>query len=441
MALALLFSVVSFAGCGDDDGPDSSSDPMTDAGSSADTGTADMGTNPDPDAGVDLPPVYAIHFTQQTPDTFNSLIGTVSTLDGSEAFDVSTALEFPGFLGVTAPTEYDGSFYVALGDETVIIRYDVTDEGDLVEFDRLNYGSLGATSGNFMLRFAHFISPERAYLVVPDALSVLIWNPQTMRIVDSVDLTEGIAPPEGLLTRFTDSRIDDAGRLLVPVGYCRPSPDFTCAPLMRLAIIEPETFAVTYDEDTRCGRPTLSVTDGDGAAYFISHPGQSSQFVGEAAGDPAFPGCMIRVLAGADGFDSEYYLDKLSLTPEGRPIGSVVPATGNLVYATVWPRSPDEFDAENWFTLRSEPVWEVFAFEPGNEAATFMLQADVPATADQISGGQVLIDVDGTDVMTPLALTNPEGFGSTTLFDVSDPADWSEGITVPGFAYSVTRVR
>ncbi len=445
--LAISMLALAFA-CGDDDDGTTGTDPDMMTVDPGDMTTMEDGPGPMED--MTTPPVdpfYVVHFTQQTPETFNSLVGIVPNLEAGTEFDTSTALEFPGFLGVVTPPEPNGSFFVMLGDETVIIRYDVDEDGNIVEFDnRLNYSAAtGATSGNFMLSFAHFISDDRAYMVVPDALAVIVWNPQTMTIVETIDLSEGLTPPENLAARATDSRIDSSGRLLLPMGYCRfMNMDFTCAPIMRLAIIDPDTFEVTYDEDTRCGRPTLSVTDDDGAIYFVSHPGQSSQFVGGAAGDPAFPGCLIRVLDGADGFDPDYYVNQLDLTPEGRPVGSIIPGVGNRAYATVWPpdRMVSEFNAENWFMLRSEPVWEVYSFAPGNEVATFTLEDDVPTTADQIFGRLVNVRrPDGSDEVIPIALTNPDGFGSSTFNDVSDPANWQSGIVFPGFTYSVDRVR
>ncbi|MEM9193870.1 MAG: hypothetical protein AAGF12_32140 [Myxococcota bacterium] len=449
LGVLVALMLASASGCGDDDDANNpTSDASTADGTVADTSTSDANPpdtgTPDAEPQEPVDPLYVAHFTQQTPDAFNSLVGIVSDLSAGTQFDVTGALTFPGFLGVVTPPTPNGSFFVMLGDETVIIRYDISETGELVEFDpRLNYSSLGATRGNFMLSFAHFISEDRAYMVVPDALSVLVWNPQTMTIVESIDLSSGLTPPDNLRTRTTDSRIDAQGRLLVPMGYCRfMNDDNTCAPLMRVAIIDPTDFSVTYDEDTRCGRPTLSVTDASGAIYFISHPGQSSQFVGGAAGDPAFPGCLIRVQAGADGFDPNYYVNQLDLTPEGRPIGSIIPGVGNRAYATVWPRSPDEFDAANWFELRSEPVWQVFSFEPGNEAATFALESGIPTTADQISGRLVSVRrPSGEDELIPVALTNPDGFDSTTFNDVSDPNNWAPGIVFPGFAYSVNRAR
>ncbi|MEN0065207.1 MAG: hypothetical protein AAGA48_23890 [Myxococcota bacterium] len=382
---------------------------------------------------------YAIHYTQQTPDTFNSVIATVSDIDAGTEVRKGGSIEVPGFLGLLATPDIPNTFFVALADAPEIIRYEIGESGDLSETGRLSYAGLGANEGNFMLNPNYFAEATRAYMVVPSALKVAIWNPESMTIEGEISL-DGLTAPDATLTpRLIDAQVD-RGRLVIPTGYSRE--DFTYEPLGRLAVVDVDNETVAYSERDDCGYFTLSVRDQRDRLYFISHPGQGARFAGDSAGDPGFPPCMVRMESGADGFDPDYYLDMTTLTADGRPTASVVQATDGNAYVTVHPDGPSAFTPKNWVDLRFSADWEVHIFEPGNELETFEKLSGPPATADQIFGGLVELESDrGRLVETPYVSLSTADFAETTIYDVSDPDNWVAGITLPGYVYTVLRFR
>ena len=410
-SLSSLLLGASLVGCGDDDG---------DA----------------PFGGPDAEDLYLIHYTNQTLDGITSFIAAVPGLDASQSVDPQSTLEVSGFVGLLAPQEANGTFFVALSESPEIVRYEARQDGALVETGRVSYAGVGASSGNFMLRPAYFQAPDRAFFVVPEALRVVIWNPEAMIIEGEIPLT-GLAPPDGLGPRIFDSTVDE-GRLIIPAGYARQNLGFD--PLGRLAIVDLATLDVTYAEQNRCGWPTLSLADPAGNLYFASHPAQGSAFAAGVTGSPTFPPCLVRLRSGANEFDPDYFVDLTTLV--GRPTASVAPATGGRAYVTISPRGIDEFTPENFADLRGAADWEVHIFEPGNEGSAVSRATNAPTTADQIFSGLVDIDDDdGRPIATPLVNISTEDFSQTTIYDVSDVDNWIPGIVVPGYTYNIVRIR
>ena len=85
---------------------------------------------------------------------------------------------------------------------------------------------------------------------------------------------------------------------------------------------------------------------------------------------------------------------------------------------------------------------EFHSFVLGDANATVSKVDQAPRTADQVGAGQVEIDTEsGERALVSLITISTDDFAATTLYDVSDPDRWVQGVTVPGFVYSTVRVR
>ena len=399
--------------------------------SCADEGTDDTGFAPPA-----TEPALLIHFTVTDPSGVTSLVSVVSDLSATQEIDVGNALEIPGYVVLAAPETRNGTFFVARSDAPELVRYQLTEQGGVEQTGRVSFAGLGATTAARMLRPIHFVSDERAYFIDSELPQAIVWNPETMEIERAFGL-EGLQSTDGSIPVAFDSR-EDQGRLIVPTGYLRE--DDTYAPRGRIAIIDLETDEVTYDEQNRCGYLTTTVVDEEGSIYFVSHPGHGARYAAAVAGDPTFPPCMVRMRSGADGFDPDYFLDTTTLV--NRPAASIVPGPTGQAYVTIYPEGSEAFTPENYVALRFNAAWQFHSFVIGDANATVSIVEAAPETADQVGGTQVDLGNDrGERPLTPFVTVSTTDFNSTTLYDISDPNQWTEQVTVPGFVYTVVRIR
>ena len=388
-------------------------------------------------ASPDADTLFLIHFTVTDPNgNVTSLVSATPDLSADTTIDASRALEIPGYVVLIVSEFERNTFFVARVDAPVLERYSITDQGDLEQTGRLSFAALGTSRAALMLRPIHFISAERALFIDSELPQAIVWNPRTMEIERSFRL-EGLQSTDGTTPILFDSR-EDQGRLIVSSGYRRP--DTTHTPTGRIAIIDLETEEVIYDEQDRCGWLTTSVVDESGSIYFVSHPGQGAHHAAEADGDLAFPPCMVRMRSGADAFDPDYFLDLSTLV--NRPAAAVAAATEGRAYVTIYPEGSEAFTRENREALRFSADWEFHSFVLGDANATVSKVDQAPRTADQVGAGQVEIDTEsGERALVSLITISTDDFAATTLYDVSDPDRWVQGVTVPGFVYSTVRVR
>ncbi|MEO1333183.1 MAG: hypothetical protein AAFV32_06650 [Myxococcota bacterium] len=370
--------------------------------------------------------------TRDVDGNATAFANAVPSLDQNQGVDQTRALELNGFsVFATNPFESD-TFFVGRGTGAVVERYQVDADGFLELTGEIVFA--GSTASRTQSPWV-FESSTRAYFLDAEGLNVIVWNPSAMEIDQVIDL-DVLNPPEG--TRAVPFQlIRDQDRLLVSSGYFRNDQE-THAPIGRLAIVDIDTFEVTVAEQTRCGYLLGSVLAPDGFHYFASHPNQSTLTAIEAAGDPPSPHCLVRFESGGSAWDESFFVDLNALV--GRPLASVVPRGGSLVYATVSPEGPSAFDAENRLDRRRAPVWEIYTFDLTDPAGTIAPANNTLTTSDQIGAFVAEVnDANGNRIETPFIPLG--GATDSTFFDVSDPDSWIQQITVPGTARSIGRLR
>lgn len=402
--IAALFalSAAAFVGCGGDD---------------------DEAPAPAPSTG----PMYALGGYFIDPDgNWIAYLATVDDLSAAGEVDVSAAIEFPDDMVYGSPG--DGAVYVGNGGKPVIEKWVLGESGRLEKAAEMGIGQYGIETGLGALEAMHFVSPEKAYFIDPPTLQAVVWNPSTMETIESISL-EGFAI-DGMFNALSYVH-RDGDRLLIWGRYWRE--DDTAAPLTRLAFLDTKTDAVTYVDDDRCGNVTFEATDTAGNLYLASHPVHSASVAVGAAGDPAAATCILRVKAGADGFDPDYMVD-LNALVDG-VAATIMPGPGDTAFILVWEGEP--FTVENFFMAHRLNSWAFHSIVLGDEANTLTRVPGIPLQGGYASA--FTTDVDGVEV--PFMVSVDGDYEKGTLYDMSDPSNFVPALEVPGYPGTVIRLR
>jgi hypothetical protein len=141
--------------------------------------------------------------------------------------------------------------------------------------------------------------------------------------------------------------------------------------------------------------------------------------------------CIVRVKAGADGFDPDYFVSAASIG--GYAAGGLVGGGGDAAYIKVLDEpSLPELRPEDFDAVWSGAVWQWWRFELGSPIGATRVTGVPPA-----SGGGGELVVDGKAYVRNAAAD----FSSTTLLDMSREGGPSEQLTLRGYPYGIVRLR
>lgn len=410
--------------CGDGSSGDDAADGGGGEGGTQATG-GNGGTTPTAD------PLYLVVGSSFTPDGRSTYAAVVDDIGADGSISLEEALEIPGVPSVAVP-QRGGVFFVGSAEEPTVERYRVTTEGSIEADGRFSVAGLGLIAGRGSVRDAfQFISDTRAYLIDDDTLQVVIFNPQDMTTTGSFSL-DGLAE-DGTITQLNFVE-RDGNRLLVSTNHVRS--DGTFAVLGKLAIIDTITDAVTYASQNRCGHLAWSAQDTAGNTYFASHPFQAAAEAGGIAGTPAAKPCMIRLLAGQDGFDPDYFVDLNALT--GRPTGAVIQGTEDRAYVLAFDNQMFPITAENAEAAISLPGWAYFQIKLGDETANV---TEVTSIAPGAGFGFSFTTEVGLDrTVTPFVISVAQDFSAGTFYEIAETG-FVEALTAPGSPGAAFRIQ
>jgi hypothetical protein len=216
----------------------------------------------------------------------------------SSHVDNSKAIEFGGN-GVILARGRD--VFVGLAEEPTWVRYSVGDDGQPAETGRLSFAGLGLSAidyGNVIVDKTTAVSVSSAQLIA------IVWNPETMEIVDTVDLSHMAVDGYALEVWTT---VANDGLVYIP-GRWANWEQGSVLPKVMTTILDPvKRTVVGVAEDDRCasgGRATLgedgyTYVMGDGRNYAI-------QMYANALGEPAPKNCLLRIAPGATDFEADW---------------------------------------------------------------------------------------------------------------------------------------
>ena len=408
----VLITAILLAACGE-------SSPATD--SDAGPGT-DAGTIGDPDGGGSEDPLYVLHSAVQTAEGRTNFFTAVGSLGDASEITYERSIELPGRARLYAEPGI-GFFAIGDGEDVSVTRYTLRADGTFEEGDRLSFQPFGVTAMG--AQAVLFVSATRAYYKDPGQAQVIVWNPTTMEVDEVIELPAELVR-EGRVTGFS-AWASRPGEAFFAVGWTTLEYDRVDEG-SALVRIDTATNAFTVTNDARCRDLNKVGVLGDDLYFFSG--------VINGFGHAVYPDvggqqdCALRVRAGETTFDPSYVGTIASLLGEDE-IGTVIAvsedgrAWAQVVDTTAVPTEPGttygQWYAGGWrwvsFDLATTGDLTRIAGEPGAYSG-FTLT----------SGASFFVSQTEAD------------YSETTLVDLSGDAP-AEGITFPGFALDIARVR
>lgn len=351
---ALFLCVVASAGCDDSDG----------------------GATPAPDGGGEPTTLYSLgSIIYQPGGTRTTYIQTIPSLDIDRVTN-ENAIELPGN-GIHLA--HGGHVYIGLAEEPTMVRYTPDADGTLRENGRVSFLNQGLASTGFGNAF---VSDTKAYMFSEAQYVAVVWNPQTMEITGTIDLS--YLQKEGFDVEFWTVSYYQ-GRVYVPVRYANWN-DFRIDKSVTLMIIDAETDAILATAtDSRChsgGRPVFTPS---GDAYVMADGRNwSAQLFATVAGSEVPTNCLLRIRAGALEFDPDYLVEIPTMT-DGLEVATELETSvdgAGVAFAKMF--YPDQLPAEvpiaSDFAFWEEPAFKMWRIELGDTPSA-MPVSDLPFSA------------------------------------------------------------
>lgn len=198
-------------------------------------------------------------------------------------------------------------FFYGLAESPTWVKYDTRDGFEKVE--QLSFLEYGITYMDFS---NVIVDDETAVSVLTEAYVAVVWNPSTMTISGTVDLShlykEGFA-----LEAFTV--VTYGGLVYIPGRWANWSA-LQVEPIVHMTILDPRRLEIVGTaEDDRCGSGGRIVFDADGYGYVMADGrNQSLQSFAAAQGDSGPPNCLLRIAPGETDFEEDFFYEIPELT-------------------------------------------------------------------------------------------------------------------------------
>ena len=366
-------------------------------------------------------------------------LAQVDTTDGSATFvapssgvpegelDLSNALEVSGYAAFRA---YGDGFYIANGETFTITRYDIVD--DQLVPSPLVLGLRG-TGISFIYELM-ILDDDTAFVVNEAQYEIIEWNPTTMELVDTYDISALKRDGWGDEHRGSFLRAAD-GKIFFLWTYTNDRVDFINNFIVAVFDPETETLEILEDEDCPTSAGFGGFFDEAGDLYLLADNFGGFTYFGS---DDPKEACIERIRAGEATLDETY-----TVAPTAALGGSLAPwgfyyAGNGVAYTTgVDPARLSEFDS----------VFE-FIFAPIHEGYTIDLVAGTSTHLEDMPPDAVGFDSVTVDGMALV----PRSTGSAEIFDVENiqttvyALDGATGeatprLTMPGYLKAVARLR
>lgn len=312
-------------------------------------------------------PLFAVAQSLFDPVTFapTGFFQVVSELEGR--FTLDQAIEVPGGIGLFGgpPT---GQIWVGNGESPTIRRYAVAEDGAIREdAPALSLASFGITETSQSTDRVPFISATKAYFIERTGAVIVVWNPDTMEIEGSIDIT--LPRRDGFRTNLEAWPTVVENRLYIAFGWW----DFTNArvdPGAGVAVIDTENDSVvSVTQDPRCAGIFHSGVADDGYIYYSCgvYPAAAHRIFGDSNAPES---CLLRIRAGESEFDPDFYVPIETLT-DGRPGGELVGSGEDLFVRAFY---EDESglsigDESTTFDITSAEAWRWWRLGAGASSA------------------------------------------------------------------------
>lgn len=337
---------------------------------------SDGGPPAAPDSGGELTTLYSLgSIVYQPGGTRTTYIQTIPSLDVDQVTN-ENAIELPGN-GIHLA--HGGHVYVGLAEEPTMVRYTPDADGTLRENGRLSFLNQGLTGTGFGNAF---VSDTKAYMVSEEQYVAVVWNPETMEITGTIDLS--YLQKDGFDAEFWTVSYYQ-GRVYVPVRYANWD-DFVIDRSVTLVIIDAETDTILATAtDSRChsgGRPVF--TSGGDAYVMADGRNWSAQLFATVASSEVPANCLLRIRAGSLAFDPDYLVEIPTLT-DGLEVATEletgVDGAGVAFAKMFYPGElPAEVPVTTDFAFWEEPAFKMWRIELGDTPGATPV-SDLPFSA------------------------------------------------------------
>ncbi|MEM9072714.1 MAG: hypothetical protein AAGE52_29685 [Myxococcota bacterium] len=357
--------------------------------------------------------------------------GTIlpSLAEGTQV-SLDTSVVIPGLGSLSVPPSSDGVFYVGLAESPRIQRFEAVGDGTVTMTGEVDLLRFGAVTGAGIL-----VVPDgpRGYLFNVFTRDLIVFDTEEMTLIENIDIDLG--QPEGVDEYYSNVALIDGDRVVITTLGVRPE-DTTLTTRTRAVFVDIETSEVTYADSERCGGLTSAVKDASGNLYFGPILRHGSDILAGTAGDSPGPLCILRIASGATEFDEEF-VDLFALTG-GRPAGGLSQGAGDTAFLVVREEDAPELTPENVREANLEEDWSYHAIDLTDPTSVQRVPG-IPSGA----GYSVAWSVRESAAVepTPFLVRIDQGFGSSTVYDVSDPLAPVVRLRAPGAAVATFRLR
>jgi hypothetical protein len=361
--------------------------------------------------------LYAISSLVFGPDTTTTYVSLLDSL-APQSVDLADAYEFSGTADLWVN---EGDVFVADGESLTVTKFAL--EGrELVERERLSFGSYGLTSLGFWLN--KFISPTKAYLL-NGASEVIVWNPESMEISGTIPLP-ALEAPDGfqVFNGYSDRAAVVRDGKLYQTLYFTDEAFFQYTPSSAIAVFDVASDELLEVLDAPCPGLDHATQDENGDIYFsawVFAPG------GAVALDQPST-CVVRIPSGSDTPEVAFTLADVTDGREGgvmRYLGD-----GHALISVL-------HDERVELTPETDP--SAVAFAANWRFWNYDIASGTAEPIESIgfnAGAQYSFDIDGTTRML-VALAD---YSATDVYDVTPAGETTKVIDTAGWAVRLFQV-
>lgn len=367
------------------------------------------------------------------------IVGSVVTTDAGRTTYVRYTPALDGHIkldqGIETPGQAvyltQGRFvFIGQHESPTWIKYELMPNGSFQERGRLSLQSFGMTSIDFG---RVMVDATTAVTVSSDALKAIVWNPTTMTVTGTIDLSH--MKQEGYDLENWSMTVNK-GKVYIPGRWANRDTNKVLQKVMT-TVIDPKALTVlAVAEDDRCASGGAIVFDEAGNGYVMGDGRNYSwQMIAHATSTPIPRNCILKLPAGGSDFDPNYIKYVTDLTGGLESITEMqgLEINNGVGFAKLF--YPDKLPPE------IKPVNFAFWKENAHKLWRFNL-GDNP-TAQEITGSQFsAVGFSGKASEGAYYIGESSDGGATSRVFRVDVASNSmaQVFTMDGFFYGVTKV-
>jgi hypothetical protein len=273
---------------------------------------------------------YVVATAVSSSESANTYVKVLPSIEHAQ-LELDDAHEFAGWSDMAVLGRW---VFVSSGEEPVITRFAVNDDGSLEEDGELSFSNFTDDANFYSQRV---ISAEKAYLTGED--KYVVWNPTTLEITGEIPLPV-FEPVDAIMPSFAGDRgmVVRGDRLFHAVNWL-DTENYRMAPTSRIVVVDLERDEVIDTLEVDC--PDLDVGDLDekGNIYFTSWVYAPAATV--LSGDSN--ACLVRIRAGSESIDPDWTISFQDITG-GHEAATVAYLGRGKLLTSVFYEDNQEFD-------------------------------------------------------------------------------------------------